>query len=84
MYYQLFVSPDDDQSFSAFKLHMEEQLQLYQRLALVSLAELAGKEHVIGDAFLGHVIKYNSPDITYVTFDFHEYWSVSSVKRIST
>ncbi|GFS16972.1 phosphatidylinositide phosphatase SAC2 [Elysia marginata] len=52
---------------------MDEQLALYEKVAIISLAELAGKEHVIGDAFLAHVLEYNSPDMIYITFDFHEY-----------
>ncbi|GFN83428.1 phosphatidylinositide phosphatase sac2 [Plakobranchus ocellatus] len=52
---------------------MDEQVTLYNKVAVVSLAELAGKEHVIGDAFLAHVLEYNSPDVIYITFDFHEY-----------
>jgi len=53
---------------------MDEQLRLYGSVAAVTLTELVGKEKVIGDAYLDHVLRYNSPDITYITFDFHEYW----------
>ncbi|RUS87791.1 hypothetical protein EGW08_004456 [Elysia chlorotica] len=60
-------------SHEAFLKHMSEQLALYNKVAVISLAELAGKEHVIGDAFLAHVLEYNSPDVIYITFDFHEY-----------
>ncbi|CAL1531722.1 unnamed protein product, partial [Lymnaea stagnalis] len=64
---------DFEESHSAFVQHFDEQLSLYQRVAIVTLAELTGKEHIIGDAYMSHVIKFNSPDITFITFDFHEY-----------
>ena len=42
-------------------------------MTCVSLVEQGGKEKVIADAYLQHVMKYDSPLITYVSFDFHEY-----------
>lgn len=60
----------------AFTRHMAEQLSLFGQVVVVSLAEMAGKEQVVGDAYLSHVLMYNSPLLTYITFDFHEYWWV--------
>jgi hypothetical protein len=34
----------------------------------------AGKEKIIWDAYTNHVLAYNSEDLAYATFDFHEYW----------
>ncbi|BFY98337.1 hypothetical protein BsWGS_01378 [Bradybaena similaris] len=67
------LDKDEKESYEAFALHFQEQLSLYQKVAIISLVEQAGKEHVIGDAYLSHVLKLNSPSLTYVTFDFHEY-----------
>ncbi|KAK3589435.1 hypothetical protein CHS0354_020770 [Potamilus streckersoni] len=64
---------DERGTHEAFCHHMDEQLGLYRSVTVISLAELSGKEKVIGDAFLNHVLEYNSPDVTFVTFDFHEY-----------
>jgi len=43
-------------------------------MRVVSLVDQAGKEKVISDAFLSHVLTLDYPDLTYITFDFHEYW----------
>ncbi|KAL3864881.1 hypothetical protein ACJMK2_006529, partial [Sinanodonta woodiana] len=64
---------DERGTHEAFCHHMDEQLRLYRSVTIITLADLAGKEKVIGDAFLNHVLEYNSPDVTFVTFDFHEY-----------
>ncbi|XP_059175454.1 phosphatidylinositide phosphatase SAC2-like [Physella acuta] len=67
------LDKDEAESHKAFVAHVSEQLDIYQKLAVVSLAELAGKEQILGDAYMSHVIELNSPDVTYITFDFHEY-----------
>ena len=72
----LFCVADEAESHSAFVKHFEEQVALFGEVVIVSLAEMAGKEQVVGDAYLAHVLMYNSPTVTYITFDFHEYWSV--------
>ena len=66
----------EQEAHDAFCLHFEEQLRLYKSVAAINLAELVGKEKALSDAYLHHVLRYNSPDITYVMFDFHEYWYV--------
>ncbi|XP_071090105.1 LOW QUALITY PROTEIN: phosphatidylinositide phosphatase SAC2-like [Haliotis cracherodii] len=63
----------EEETHGAFVTHFEEQLDVYGRVVILSLAELSGKETVIGDKYLSHILGYNSPDLTYVTFDFHEY-----------
>ncbi|XP_052772065.1 phosphatidylinositide phosphatase SAC2-like [Mya arenaria] len=71
------------ETHEAFRKHIDEQMYTYGSLACVTLTELLGKEKVIGDAYLSHVIKYNSPDITYVTFDFHEYCRGMKFENVS-
>ncbi|CAG5125739.1 unnamed protein product, partial [Candidula unifasciata] len=63
----------ENENYEAFVTHFKEQLSLYQKVCIITLVEQAGKEHVIGDAYLSHVLRFNSPNLTYVTFDFHEY-----------
>ncbi|GLH05859.1 Phosphatidylinositide phosphatase SAC1 [Gryllus bimaculatus] len=63
----------DKETHVAFEKHFEEELQIYGPVCAVSLVEQAGKEKIIWDAYTNHILTYDSPDITYVTFDFHEY-----------
>ncbi|XP_067657111.1 phosphatidylinositide phosphatase SAC2-like isoform X2 [Haliotis asinina] len=73
----------DEETHGAFLTHFEEQLAVYSKLVIISLAELAGKETVIGDKYLSHILEYNSPDIAYVTFDFHEYCRGMKFENVS-
>lgn len=59
---------------TAFELHFEEELSKYGPVCIVNLVEQSGKEKVIWDAYTQQILSYNCPDITYATFDFHEYW----------
>ena len=70
----LFLFSDTKEAHEAFTRHVKEQLSLYKSFVAVNLAELTGKEKALSDAYLSNVLKYNSPEITYITFDFHEYW----------
>ena len=55
---------------------MNLQVDQYGKVAVVNLVDQAGKEKVIQDAFLKHIVQFNHKQVTYVAFDFHEYWSV--------
>ena len=33
----------------------------------------SGKEKLLGDAYIDHVLAFDSPQLSYITFDFHEY-----------
>ncbi|XP_064631309.1 phosphatidylinositide phosphatase SAC2-like isoform X2 [Lineus longissimus] len=57
----------------AFEKHFTEELSIYKKVHIISLVELVGREKIISDAFFNHVLEYNSPDLSYITFDFHEY-----------
>jgi hypothetical protein len=50
---------------------------------IVNLAELSGKEKAISDAYLSNVLDYNSPDVVYISFDFHEYWYTIDLYKVS-
>lgn len=69
-----YLFAGEAETYEAFRRHFDEQLMLYKTVNVLTLTELVGKEKVIGDAYLDNVLKYNSADVTYVTFDFHEYW----------
>ncbi|XP_072934408.1 phosphatidylinositide phosphatase SAC2 [Epargyreus clarus] len=63
----------EEESHVAFKKHFEEELNIYKQVCIVNLVEQQGRERIIWEAYGNHVLKYNSPDVIYATFDFHEY-----------
>lgn len=61
----------------AFREHFDQEFAIYgENLVAVSLVEHTGREKVLNDAFLEHVVHIDDPRLTYVTFDFHDYWYV--------
>ena len=62
----------------AFRLHMERPLSKFDRLVVVNLVETAPgrQESKITEAFVRQLLLFNNPNVTYVGFDFHEYWYV--------
>ncbi|XP_072177486.1 phosphatidylinositide phosphatase SAC2-like [Diadema setosum] len=77
------IDREDDETQEAFKTHFEEQLKLYRHVAIVSLIEQAGREAIVGSAFMKHVLMYDSSKLTYITFDFHEYCRGMRFDRVS-
>ena len=67
----------------AFKKHFEQELSIHSSVACVSLVEQQGKEKVIADAYLDQVIAKNSPDITFISYDFHEYCRGMKYENVS-
>ncbi|XP_057317982.1 phosphatidylinositide phosphatase SAC2 isoform X2 [Microplitis mediator] len=67
------IDKDESETQIAFEKHFAEETSCYGPICIVNLVEQSGKEKIIWDAYSDHVIKYNSPDIIYTTFDFHEY-----------
>ncbi|XP_045780759.1 phosphatidylinositide phosphatase SAC2 isoform X2 [Maniola jurtina] len=63
----------EEESHAAFKKHFEDELKMYKQVCIVNLVEQQGRERVIWEAYSNHVLRYNSPDVIYATFDFHEY-----------
>ncbi|CAH1279100.1 unnamed protein product [Diabrotica balteata] len=57
----------------AFEKHFTKEIHSYGPICIVNLIDQMGKERIIFDAYSNHVFQYNSPFITYATFDFHEY-----------
>ncbi|XP_078670438.1 phosphatidylinositide phosphatase SAC2-like isoform X3 [Branchiostoma floridae x Branchiostoma belcheri] len=58
---------------AAFEKHFEEQFDTYGSQVVANLVDQVGREKVIGDAFLTHILNLDSPKLTYITFDFHEH-----------
>ncbi|XP_066535600.1 phosphatidylinositide phosphatase SAC2 [Hoplias malabaricus] len=56
-----------------FGFHFEEQLKIYKKQVIINLVDQNGREKLIGDAYLKQVLLYNNPNLTYVSFDFHEH-----------
>ncbi|XP_060825080.1 phosphatidylinositide phosphatase SAC2 isoform X2 [Bombus pascuorum] len=67
------IDRDEAETQIAFEKHFTEELGLYGPICIMNLVEQTGKEKVIWEAYSNHVLNYNHPDITYTTFDFHEY-----------
>ncbi|KAF9795913.1 hypothetical protein SFRURICE_008553 [Spodoptera frugiperda] len=62
----------EDESHEAFKKHFAEELTTYKNVCIVNLVEQQGRERIIWEAYGNHVLRYNSPDVIYATFDFHD------------
>lgn len=62
---------------SAFGKHFEQLQTNYpnqSELVLINLVEEFGRESLLGDAYLEQTAELNADNLTYVQFDFHEYW----------
>ncbi|KAJ9598474.1 hypothetical protein L9F63_010843, partial [Diploptera punctata] len=67
------IDRDPKKTQAAFEKHFAEELSLYGPVCIVNLVDQAGKEKIIWDAYTNHILTYNSSDLVYATFDFHEY-----------
>uniref|UniRef100_A0A7N9B1F8 Inositol polyphosphate-5-phosphatase F n=1 Tax=Mastacembelus armatus TaxID=205130 RepID=A0A7N9B1F8_9TELE len=63
----------EKETMSYFSAHFEQQLKLYKKQVIINLVDQSGREKLIGDAYLKQVLLYNNPNLTYVSFDFHEH-----------
>lgn len=61
------------ESALAFQKHFDEELKRYSSVVVVNLVEQNGKEKVLSDAYVDHVLDLDSDNVTYVGFDFHEH-----------
>lgn len=75
---------DENETHLAFEKHFNREIETYQSVCIINLVEQGGKEKIVGDTYASHVVRYNSDKLTYVTFDFHEYWYVLFEVVIST
>lgn len=61
----------------SFRRHFERELAEYGPVTAINLVEQSGREKVLADAYLNHVLDLDEPKLTYVSFDFHEIWLVT-------
>ncbi|XP_033109734.1 phosphatidylinositide phosphatase SAC2-like [Anneissia japonica] len=77
------IDKSETETQHAFQKHFEEQLKIYKQVVVVNLINQSGREDIVGLPFLKHIIMLNSPDLTYVTFDFHEYCQGLKFERVA-
>ena len=65
---------DEASNRAAFQRHFDQELLHYASMTVISLVDQYGKEKVISDAFLSHILTLDYPRLSYITYDFHEYW----------
>ncbi len=69
-----YVIAGEQENQDAFSQHFTRELERYRKIGVVNVVDQAGKEKVMADTFLQHILQYNSPQLAYIGFDFHEYW----------
>lgn len=74
IYIFFFLSLGEAETQVAFDKHFNEEMSVYGPICIVNLIDQQGKEKVIGDAYTNHIFNFNSPNLAYALFDFHEYW----------
>ncbi|XP_043331225.1 phosphatidylinositide phosphatase SAC2 isoform X1 [Cervus canadensis] len=67
-----------------FCAHFEEQLKIYKKQVIINLVDQAGREKIIGDAYLKQVLLFNNSHLTYVSFDFHEHCRGMKFENVQT
>uniref|UniRef100_A0A8C7WEA2 Inositol polyphosphate-5-phosphatase F n=1 Tax=Oncorhynchus mykiss TaxID=8022 RepID=A0A8C7WEA2_ONCMY len=67
-----------------FAAHFDEQLNLYKKQVIINLVDQSGREKIIVDAYLKQVLLYNNPNLTYVSFDFHEHCRGMKFENVQT
>ncbi|OTF69721.1 phosphatidylinositide phosphatase SAC2-like protein, partial [Euroglyphus maynei] len=64
--------------------HFEQEFACYEnQVVAVNLIEHSGREKVLCDAYMNHVIKMDDPRLTFVTFDFHDYCRGMKFENVS-
>ncbi|KAA0186662.1 Phosphatidylinositide phosphatase SAC2 [Fasciolopsis buskii] len=66
----------ESENQAAFARHWDDLLSRFGHVVIVSLLDAGGNrsENVLSEALLHHLLLYNSPKLTCVLFDFHDYW----------
>ncbi|KAM4729608.1 phosphatidylinositide phosphatase SAC2 isoform 1-T1 [Anableps anableps] len=67
------IEKGEKETMPYFAAHFEKQLNLYTKQVIINLVDQNGREKIIGDTYLKQVLLYNNPNLTYVSFDFHEH-----------
>jgi len=61
----------EEENEKAIRLHFEKQKRVYGCQIIVNLAELSGREAIVGAEYRRQIEKMENPNIKYVEFDFH-------------
>ncbi|XP_045474678.1 phosphatidylinositide phosphatase SAC2 isoform X2 [Harmonia axyridis] len=67
------IDKGEKENREAFQKHFSKEIQTYGPICAINLVDQSGHEKVIFDAYSNQIFHFDSPFITYVTFDFHEY-----------
>lgn len=57
---------------------------MYGPIVVVNLVDKGGREKILGDAYLSNVLRHNSPELTYLSFDFHEHCRGMHFENVAT
>lgn len=69
---RLDANPEEDKA--AFAKHFDQELDIYGKpINCISLVEKTGREKVVADAYIDNALVYDSADLNFVCFDFHDY-----------
>uniref|UniRef100_A0A8C1QZ43 Inositol polyphosphate-5-phosphatase F n=1 Tax=Cyprinus carpio TaxID=7962 RepID=A0A8C1QZ43_CYPCA len=78
------IEKGEKETMPYFASHFEQQVQIYKKLVIINLVDQNGREKIIGDAYLKQVLLYNNPNLTYVSFDFHEHCRGMKFENVQT
>uniref|UniRef100_A0A8C8C042 Phosphatidylinositide phosphatase SAC2 n=1 Tax=Oncorhynchus tshawytscha TaxID=74940 RepID=A0A8C8C042_ONCTS len=82
--YVIIIFSGEKETIPYFAAHFDEQLNLYKKQVIINLVDQSGREKIIGDAYLKQVLLYNNPNLTYVSFDFHEHCRGMKFENVQT
>lgn len=66
-----------------FAKHFHEQLDMYGPITCISLVDRSGREKILSDVFVENILTLNEPDVSFVSFDFHEYCRGMKFENVS-
>ncbi|KAM3863437.1 phosphatidylinositide phosphatase SAC2 [Diretmus argenteus] len=78
------LEKEEKETIPYFAAHFEEQLKIYKKQVIINLVDQSGREKLIGDAYMKQVLLYNNPNLTYVSFDFHEHCRGMKFENVQT
>ncbi|KAL0616709.1 Phosphatidylinositide phosphatase SAC2 [Plecturocebus cupreus] len=78
------LDKSEKETVAYFCAHFEEQLKIYKKQVIINLVDQAGREKIIGDAYLKQVLLFNNSHLTYVSFDFHEHCRGMKFENVQT
>ncbi|XP_062376083.1 phosphatidylinositide phosphatase SAC2 [Sardina pilchardus] len=78
------LEKDEKETVPYFAAHFDQQLSVYKKQVIINLVDQSGREKMIGDAYLKQVLLYNNPNLTYVSFDFHEHCRGMKFENVQT